>query len=141
MLKKEYKTLARLEHCKRTGYPKPPMASHDSCETLVRIIHYRHKIFLLLLSAMLYVHTLIEPRKLNVHILSDIRYNVQTMLLLLVFVPGRILGWYSIMCALLPLRMRDLGQRERQRQFTRFMLCYVIKGHNIKVSYSFLSTY
>jgi hypothetical protein len=110
------------------------MARHNSYESLIRVVHYRHIIFLLICLFVLYIHSFIDPGRLNVHLRSDSRCNPQTILLLLVYVPGKLLGWYSTICALLPLQMQRLAQQDQKRVFTRFILCYVTKGLNTEVS-------
>lgn len=109
------------------------MPSHENSEVLIRAVQYRHVIFLISFITLLFIHNWVNPENFNIHLVDDVGIYTQTIFFLLIFVPGRILGWYSMGCAMLPLGMRSLSCREQTRDFKRFILCYVTKGENTEV--------
>lgn len=122
-----------LKRLTKLNCPNITMITTANHTNAVRVIHHRHGFFLILFLFTFYCHSLIEPRIFNIYLLPNVQINRPTCLLLFLYVPGRILGWLSAFCALLPLRMHQLSRKESKRRFSRLLLCYVTKGHNREV--------
>lgn len=99
-----------------------------------KALRYRHILFFSVASLLLYAQWSIYTSFIvGLQHQSNKLFNKETGIVLSTLVPGRILGWYSILCALLPLEKARRSSLSARRKYARLIICMVTRGRNIEV--------